>query len=182
MECLESRQNLRTLNTNPIDLAVIEYVTPYKICAATFLHEYIYLKCPKFRRDHNETANSADDSMSEAEDRLNNSVQFDPLQRKDFCRLLLNLIQNVDMNLTELATKILANQDGLEIHPGIFHDLKFSLRFFSRVVKFYIIQVLITYSQAWYSEPSILVITSLSLRSNCLQLGIQTAKIRTNRL
>ena len=141
MECLESRQNLRTLNTNPIDLAVIEYVTPYKICAATFLHEYIYLKCPKFRRDHNETANSADDSMSEAEDRLNNSVQFDPLQRKDFCRLLLNLIQNVDMNLTELATKILANQDGLEIHPGIFHDLKFFVNFFSRVGKFYIIYI-----------------------------------------
>ena len=120
MKCLESRQNLRTLNTNPIDLAVIEYVTPYKICVATFLHEYIYLKCPKFRREHgnNDTTNSADDSMSAAEDRLS-SVQFDPLQRKDFCRLLLNLMQNVDMNLAELATKILANQEGFEIHSGM---------------------------------------------------------------
>jgi len=100
-----------------VDLAVIEYVTPYKICVAALLHEYIYLKCPKFRRENNETLN--DDSMSESEDRYINSVEFDPLQRKDFCRLLLTLIQNVDMSLAQLSTKILANQDGFEIHQAL---------------------------------------------------------------
>ena len=77
------------------------------------------MKCPKFRRENNETLN--DDSMSESEDRYINSVEFDPLQRKDFCRLLLTLIQNVDMSLAQLSTKILANQDGFEIHQGKYY-------------------------------------------------------------
>ena len=59
--------------------------------------------------------------MSESEDRYINSVEFDPLQRKDFCRLLLTLIQNVDMSLAQLSTKILANQDGFEIHQGKYY-------------------------------------------------------------
>ena len=41
MKLPELKQNLRTLNTNPVDLAVIEYVTPYKICVAALLHEYV---------------------------------------------------------------------------------------------------------------------------------------------
>ena len=41
MKLPEIKQNLRTLNTNPVDLAVIEYVTPYKICVAALLHEYV---------------------------------------------------------------------------------------------------------------------------------------------
>ena len=41
MKLPEPKQNLRTLNTNPVDLAVIEYVTPYKICVAALLHEYV---------------------------------------------------------------------------------------------------------------------------------------------
>ena len=57
--------------------------------------------------------------MSESEDRYINSVEFDPLQRKDFCRLLLTLTQNVDMSLAQLSTKILANQDGFEIHQAL---------------------------------------------------------------
>ena len=77
------------------------------------------MKCPKFRRENNETLN--DDSMSESEDRYINSVEFEPLQRKDFCRLLLTLIQNVDMSLAQLSTKILANLDGFEIHQGKYY-------------------------------------------------------------
>ena len=41
MKLPELKQNLRTFNTNPVDLAVIEYVTPYKICVAALLHEYV---------------------------------------------------------------------------------------------------------------------------------------------
>ena len=83
------------------------------------------MKCPKFRRENNETLN--DDSMSESEDRYINSVEFEPLQRKDFCRLLLTLIQNVDMSLAQLSTKILANQDGFEIHQGKYCLLKYEV-------------------------------------------------------
>ena len=47
MKLPELKQNLRTLNTNPVDLAVIEYVTPYKICVAALLHEYVRKPLPQ---------------------------------------------------------------------------------------------------------------------------------------
>ena len=101
----EIKQNLRILNSDPIDLSVIEYVTPYKICVAALLHEYIYLKNTKLRRENdtkfNESLKKIDESWTEGThvfEEYINSVQMEPLERKDFCRFLLTLIQNVDMN------------------------------------------------------------------------------------
>ena len=120
----EIKQNLRILNSDPIDLSVCLFLTPYKICVAALLHEYIYLKnTKKLENDtkFNESLKNIDESLTEGkhvfEDYIN-SVQMEPLQRKGFCRLLLILIQNVDMNFEELATKILGNQDGHVIHTG----------------------------------------------------------------
>ena len=42
-------QTLRTLKSNQGYFSVIEYVTPYKICVAIFLHEYVSLRWFKYR-------------------------------------------------------------------------------------------------------------------------------------
>ena len=105
MKFAEQEKNLKTFCRHPSDLAVIEYVTPYKICVAIFLHEFVYLKSPKFRSEIQEN------EMSENEEKFINSIQFDSIQRKDFCRLLLKLMQNVDLEFEEIADKILNREE-----------------------------------------------------------------------
>ena len=53
--------------------------------------------------------------MSENEEKFINSIQFDSIQRKDFCRLLLKLMQNVDLEFEEIADKILNREEIIEI-------------------------------------------------------------------
>ena len=57
------------------------------------------------------------EDISDAEEKYLSSAQINSLHRKNFCRLLLKLIQSVDMELKELAKKILLDSD---IHPGKF--------------------------------------------------------------
>ena len=47
-------QTLRALKQNQSYFSVIEYVTPYKLCVAIFLHEYITLKCFRYREETND--------------------------------------------------------------------------------------------------------------------------------
>ena len=125
MKNIEFQRSLKIINTNPTALAVVEYVTPYKICVALFLHEFIYLKNPKFRRENVTQGNCSCsrhsgiepiEDISEAEEKFINSIQMEPSQRKHFCRLLLKLIQSNDLDLCDLVKKIVSDT---EIHPGL---------------------------------------------------------------
>lgn len=122
MKYEESKQNLKHLCRNPLDLAVIEYVTPYKISVALLLHEFIRVKSCKFRQESCENLQS---ETSEIEETLLNSVVFDSMQRKDFCTLLLKSIQSVDLSFADFAKKLLYSE--LEIHAALKAAWKYKL-------------------------------------------------------
>ena len=106
-------QTLRTLKSNQGYFSVIEYVTPYKICVAIFLHEYVSLRWFKYRDPVD-----PDESGLEVDEAFCCSVTLNSIERKDGCRLLLKLLQHVDVPLSELAPMILQNPD-YQINPSL---------------------------------------------------------------
>ncbi len=106
------KHTLKHFCRTPADLSVIEYVSPFKLCSV-FLHEYIHVKYPKFVR------NEADpfQEVTELEELFVNTVHLEAMHRKDFCQLLLELIQSVDMDFKELAVKILHTDQS--IHEAV---------------------------------------------------------------
>ena len=110
-------QTLRALKHNQSYFSVIEYVTPYKLCVAIFLHEYVTLKFFKYRDPSNDPNESG--YLHEKDVSFMNNISFKSIERKDSCRLLLKLLQNVDLPLSELAKEILHNNLEYQINPEL---------------------------------------------------------------
>ena len=109
-------QTLRALKQNQSYFSVIEYVTPYKLCVAIFLHEYITLKWFKYREPTNDPNESG--YLNQKDENFMNNISFKSIERKNACRLLLKLLQNVDLPLSELAKEILQNSE-YQINPEL---------------------------------------------------------------
>ena len=110
-------QTLRALKHNQSYFSVIEYVTPYKLCVAIFLHEYVTLKWFKFRDSSNDPNESG--YLNPKDESFMNNISFKSIERKDVCRLLLKLLQNVDLPLSKLAKEILQNSEYQNINPEL---------------------------------------------------------------
>ena len=109
-------QTLRALKHNQSYFSVIEYVTPYKLCVAIFLHEYITLKCFRYREETNDPNEPG--YLNEKDKAFMKNISFKSIERKDACRLLLKLLQNVDLPLSELAREILQHPE-YQINPEL---------------------------------------------------------------
>ena len=104
-------QTLRALKHNQNYFSsVIEYVTPYKLCVAIFLHEYLTLKYFKYREPSSNDPNESG-YLDPKDENFMKNVSFKSIERKEVCRLLLKLLHNVDMPLSELAKEILQNPE-----------------------------------------------------------------------
>ena len=107
----------KSLQVNPCNLAVIEYVSPYKLAVALFLYEFINLRERRKMVVNDEVlAAPLKDSQF-----VKNLMALRPIckqqtcQRRDFCRLLLKLMQTVDKPLSKLSEDILLSKE-YDIH------------------------------------------------------------------
>ena len=115
--------SVKSLQVKSSDLAVIEYVTPYKISVAMLLYEFLNLREQRKIVSNDEvlapyTSQNASDGDKNTVQTLCNLKSVCKLQtchRRDFCRLLLKLIQNVDKPLSQLCQDILFSKD-YELH------------------------------------------------------------------
>ena len=108
--------SVKSLQVKSSDLAVIEYVTPYKISVAMFLYEFLNLRDRRKMALNDEVLTTLKNSPT-----VQNLCNLKPMckletsHRRDFCRLLLKLMQNVDKPLSQLCQDILLSKE-YDIH------------------------------------------------------------------
>ena len=116
MTLIEIMHSAKSLQVKNSDLAVIEYVSPYKLAVAFFLYEFMNLRERRKMVINDEVLVPLKDSEF-----VKNLMTLKPIckqqthQRRDFCRLLLKLMQTVDKPLSKLSEDILLSKE-YEIH------------------------------------------------------------------
>ena len=104
--------SVRSLLVKPGDLAVMEYVSPYKMSVALFLYEFMNLRERRKILTNDEVlAPSKNSEFVKNLMNLKPTCKLQTHQRRDFCRLLLKLMQTVDKPLSKLSEDILLSKD-----------------------------------------------------------------------